>query len=585
MPNYLTRTHTEDLSQEHLSYSVHTDGSVDPFNDEIIIEHTGGGALENPILTVNGQFNWSTTEAMAKEITDGCTTDEEKALALFTWVRTKGNHQYSGDIQSLNPVLLFNTFGYGICSYFAAAQTGLARAIGLNARVWEIQGHTVGEIFYDGNWHMLDPDMQLFFLNPDNKSVASIEELESDLDFYARTEAFQRIFENAYGAIRNHHQSKHDTFRYDIKHPRYVQYDYDPHIFADWRMDYTLRPGERISRSWKGNGKHNDYREASRFKLNEDEPHKTWPPVQYGNGYVLYTLKTDRPETMQPYEVRNLTATADGLRIDRAQDSHDGSRSHFVYRRALPYLIVGGSVTGEAFREGDSAYDHVSIMGYKNTSVTEKKQLYQQELPGRRRFDLSLDDFLYPEKAHYAYEHGVHVILGTYSGNQPATQSGLSQLQIRTEFQVQPRSLPALSLGENAVSLRHQVSLDQAFTARVTHVWTERHGIPPAPPPTPVAPVDEVSPGTAGVTFSWSSSTGAISYRFQLSLHHRCLYPLSPNFEVDLKEARTTFHVGTGWLNPGTSYYWRVQAQSSYGIWGAWSRIQAFRTKGEASGK
>ena len=59
------------------------------------------------------------------------------------------------------------------------------------AQVWEIRHHTVAEIQYDGAWHMLDPDCHLFFLGKDNRTIASIEEIEKDLAFYARTRAYR----------------------------------------------------------------------------------------------------------------------------------------------------------------------------------------------------------------------------------------------------------------------------------------------------------------------------------------------------------------------------------------------------------
>ncbi|MBI4552478.1 MAG: transglutaminase domain-containing protein, partial [Candidatus Latescibacteria bacterium] len=463
MPRFITKTHTEEITPDHVSYRVHTEGSVEPFNDEIVIENIGTARIESPVVTVNGLYNWSTTEDIAREITRHCTTDEEKALAIFTWVRTHGDHQYSGDIQALNPVVFFNVFGYGICAYFASVQTALARAAGLQARVWEIYRHTVGEVFYDGQWHMLDPDMQLFFLNPDNRTIASIEQLEQDLAFFERTAAFQRTFQDAYGNVRHEHQSKPDTFRYDLKHPRYVQYDYDPHIYATKTMDYTLFPGETLVRAWKGNGKHNDYREQSRFKLNEEEPHKTWPPVHYGNGSVLYAAAFDQHGKSDLFETRNVKLTERGLTVEVPQDSRDGSRSLLVYRRPLPYLIVGGHIRGEAFRDGDTAYDHVSLVGYKKTGRVERKELYRQTAPGRHRFEIDLDEFLYPGKDDYAYEHGVHVVLGAYSGNEPGSTTGVTQLEVKTDFQLQPRSLPALTLGENAVWMLHRPPADRGF--------------------------------------------------------------------------------------------------------------------------
>ena len=181
-------------------------------------------------------------------------------------------------------------------------------------------------------------------------------------------------------------------------------------------MDYALHPGERISRRWKGNGKHNDYRDKHRFKFNEEEPHKTWPPVQYGNGTVSYRFD---PHRLDHLDIRNVTVVGDDLIVEQSQNSGDGSRSHVVYRRPLPSLIVGGRVRGEAFREGQAAYDLVNMIGYKQTNSREKQNLYVQETPGRHHFDIDLDDFLYPEKNHYAYEHGIQVLLSAYADHQP----------------------------------------------------------------------------------------------------------------------------------------------------------------------
>lgn len=576
MPRFLTKSHTEQFVSDSLTYTVNTGGSIDPFNEEISLANTGMCPFVNPVITVDGRFNWTSVEAMAAEITMGCESDEEKALAIFNWVRSHGDHQYSGDIQALNPVLLFNVFGYGICAYFASAQTGIAQAAGLRARVWEIYRHTVGEIYYDGAWHMLDPDMQLFFLNPDNRTIASVDQLEKGLDFFTRTQAYQRTFEDAHGRIRHEHQSEPDTFRYDIKHPRFEQHDYDPHIFNNWRMDYTLIPDETMVRRWQGSGKHNDYRNLSRFELNEEEPHKTWPPVQTGNGYVRY-----RPQSwttaLSNLVNENLAVTPAGCVVDLPQDSVNGARSQLRYSRPLPYLLVGGQIKGTTFREGASAFDSASITGFKHTPLERHLQLFEQDHPGRQSFDIDVDDFLYPEQDQYAYGFDVRVNLSRFSGHVPAAHTGISDLEVLTEFQVQPRSLPALKLGENTVSLDLGGPSGSDPKGEITHVWTERHGYPESKPPRPIQPTGSIEMDGGGVLFRWKrAAADTKSYQFQLSLHHRCAFPISPNFDVDLKSDATECAMDESWLNENTDYYWRVRGLSAQDIWSSWSKIHTF---------
>lgn len=576
MPRFITRTHTEEIGPDHLSYTVQAEGSADPFNEEIVIENLGPGMLKSPVVTVDGLFNWSTSEDMVAEITRGCSTDEERALAIYNWVRTHGDHQYSGDRKGLNPVVFFNVFGHGICAYFASAQTALARAAGLDARVWEIRHHTVAEIEYDGAWHMLDPDCHLFFLGKDNRTIASIEEIEKDLAFYSRTRAYRRIFADAHGKVRNEWQSEHRVHRYDLREPRYVQYDYDPYIYAPASMDYTLLPGETMVRRWQGWGKHYEYRDARLLEPLEDEPHKPFPPARYSNGYVLYRPALDREMDLEPFTTMNVTWAPGAIRVDTPQDSARGARSLFVYRRPLPYLLVGGEVSGEALKEGDAAYDRFEVVGYKRTHKPEREHLYQQEVAGRRRFEVDLDDFLYPGRDQCAWEHEVHVLMGVYSGHEEATTTALTDLEVKTEFQVASRSLPALKMGTNRIDILHQTPAERPFTARVTHIWTERHGIEVGKPPIPLTPLD----AEEGVCFQWKGrEDGDESYYFQLSPHHLCAFALSPNFDLDLRDPTLEFVVEKGWLNPKTRYYWRVRAKSRHGLWGPWCAIQSFVTR------
>ena len=579
MPRFITRTHTEEISPDHLAYEVRTEGSGPPLNDEVVIENLGPEVLRSPLVLVDGLYNWSTVESMAAEITRGCASDEEKALAIFNWVRIHGDHQYSGDRKALNPVVFFNGFGHGICAYFASTQTALARAAGLEARVWEIEHHTVAEIYYDGAWHLLDPDCHLFFLKPDNRTIASIADIEQDVEFYARTRAYERVFADAHDTVRNRWQSLPRTERYDLAKPRYVQYDYDPYTYAPASMECDLLPGESMTRCWKGWGKYYDYRNARKHEPLEDEPHKPFPPACYGNGYSLFRVQPGGQLNPEQFTCRNVNWTGEELRVAERQDSTEGARSLFVYDRPLPYLLVGGRITGEARRDGAAAYDALNLVGYKQTCRSERQVHYQQEQPGRARFDVDLDDFLYPEPDACAWQHAVHVEMGAYSGNEPPASTALTFLEVRTEFQVAPRSLPALELGDNRIEVAHATSDDAEFRARVTHTWTERHGMALSKAPIPLAPEAEVDL-TGGVRFVWKGrSRDEESYHFQLSLHPQCAFALSPNFDADQKSAATELMVEESWLRPQTRYFWRVRARNHHGLWGPWCGIQTLSTR------
>ena len=104
------------------TYEIEVGGVRDPLNESIIIENLGESPLVNPRITVDGKYDWFDVKTMAEEATRGCTTDEEKALALMEFVRHNFQHLDSpGDRECHNPVVALNVYGYANCAYHSSA--------------------------------------------------------------------------------------------------------------------------------------------------------------------------------------------------------------------------------------------------------------------------------------------------------------------------------------------------------------------------------------------------------------------------------------------------------------------------------
>ncbi|MBT4503367.1 MAG: transglutaminase domain-containing protein, partial [Gemmatimonadetes bacterium] len=176
----MSSEYCQTIEVPEVAYTVPVGGSRDPVNEAIIIENIGTADVVNPRVTVNGLYDWSSTERMAAEITRGCTTDEEKAFAIWRWVRGKRFQRSASDRSSLHPVRLFNVYGYGICGHTAAAMKALGLAAGVPTRVHEIWGHTISEFFWDDAWHVLDGNGQVFYPKRDNRTLASVDEVGDD---------------------------------------------------------------------------------------------------------------------------------------------------------------------------------------------------------------------------------------------------------------------------------------------------------------------------------------------------------------------------------------------------------------------
>src|SRR5271157_367976 len=117
-------------------YTINVGGTMDPENLEITMENLGDTPVVNPRITVNGLYDWYDAKSLAAEITRGCSTDEEKALAIWWWIRYRTYQRSPHDDDSaLHPVRALNGYGYGICGHVAAWMKCLWTAAGVPGRV------------------------------------------------------------------------------------------------------------------------------------------------------------------------------------------------------------------------------------------------------------------------------------------------------------------------------------------------------------------------------------------------------------------------------------------------------------------
>ena len=243
------------VSGTEKTFEIEVSGTANPENIEIRIENIGSTAVKNPRITVNGKYNWYTLEGLCAEITGGCSSEQEKAMAIFDFVE-KQTYWWSfpKDKTSDNPVRHFNVYGYHICSQAACQFVALCRAAGLEARVYEIWHHTVAEAKWDGAWHHLDADIGVWYLKDDNRTVASIAELELNPQWVARTYKPYRWYLTPGDDRKMIYKPDADpageglALIYDTEEDNYVETGYDTWVYAEHDMNMSLRPGEQLVR-------------------------------------------------------------------------------------------------------------------------------------------------------------------------------------------------------------------------------------------------------------------------------------------------------------------------------------------------
>ena len=277
------REHVEIIRTGDYTFNIDVGGTKDPENIEIIIENTGTVPVVNPRITVNGRYNWYTLEGLAAEITAGCRSEEEKAWAIFNFIRRESYWwPHPKDVTAFNPVRHFNVYGYHICAMAATHFTALCRAAGVQARVWEIYHHTVAEAFWDGAWHVMDPDMGMWFLKEDNRTLASMADLEEHPEWVARAYKPPRTYvvpgTGERRTYRPEARQAGDEMAnwYATRENNYIADHYDKWANAAHNMNFTLRPREKLVRWWTPE-LHKYYDQKT-----------TQEPPRYSNGQIVF---------------------------------------------------------------------------------------------------------------------------------------------------------------------------------------------------------------------------------------------------------------------------------------------------------
>ncbi len=177
----LRQTAVVSLTAPSGSYRIRSAGA-DAVNRRLTLRNPDHRVAVSPrIPRHRGSPDLGSKEAMIGSIIEPGMTPERKSIAIWTFLMDRSYHYWParGDAELHDPVKFLNVYGYGLCDDAAENFAALCEAAGLRPRVWELNGHVVAESFYDGSWHMFDPDMQCYFRGAGGR-VLGVEELAKD---------------------------------------------------------------------------------------------------------------------------------------------------------------------------------------------------------------------------------------------------------------------------------------------------------------------------------------------------------------------------------------------------------------------
>ena len=500
-------------------------------NRHVLMENVGDDEVVNPWVLVDGRRDWRSVDHILSGILEPEMTEAQKARAIWEFARRRRYHSTPGTDEVKDTVKMLNVYGYTLCWDAAYTMSNLWQRAGLKIRRGLPHGHCTTEVYYDGAYHLLDSDEHLLVLMRDNRTVAGEAEISRDHDLMKRS--------HAYGILRpeDRRTNEFSASLFCYLGPRSGGRPY----IGGHRMEITLRPGEGLRWEWADRGRYHGLSDQ--------------PPPRLANGRLHYRPRLDAGFARWTEASANLEGGDGGLRV--LDPEEEGS---VVYRLRSPYVFVGGRVrvqlapgSGpwrlELAREGDEGWTHLA------------------DIRGDGEF--TLDDGLPRQEARYDYRLRLR-----------GSGGGIASLEIESDLQMAPLSLPALELGANEI-----VYTDESpgpRRVRVVHAWQERDDLaPPAAPAKALHPLPGAEVAGTRVRFRWEPVPEAVDYHFELSRHPDMRRILSPVFE---KLSSKTPAAGQahweipfeGLLNPGESYYWRVRARTAEGLWGPWSEVWSF---------
>jgi hypothetical protein len=389
-------------------------------------------------------------------------SDAEKAMVAWRTARTF-QHQEAPPVEYLqaelavqDPFKIFNVYGYSLCSITSSDVECLARAAGLKARGRIINSHSVPEVFYDGEWHLLDASLMCYFPKADGK-LASVDEIMAGVkEWYEKNPGFKgndnklREFmrgggwrkgpevlsrcpsydENGWLEAATH--GWYSTMaEYDGSHNGIYEYGYS----QGYEVNIRLRAGERLTRNWSNKGLHVNMDGGGgvpgcmTMKTGQDSLRYTpkdgdLAPGRVGNG----TLEYDMPVTTPAY--RGGAFSTENLEEGRVRVKDGSKPGVLVVRMPSSYVYLTGKLKFTA--NGPAA------VSYSDNNGMDWKEIANATAPGPQEVNL---DKLVLRRYDYRLKF-------EFKGK----ESGLDALRIEHDVQNSQRALPAFGAGKNTLT-------------------------------------------------------------------------------------------------------------------------------------
>ena len=425
-------------------FVLKVEGDFEPLMRSVTFEHAKGAPAKTlliPHLRANDNVVPFSVESLAATLAPTAAREAERALEAFRYALATTNYfdaPYCETLPDHSPtrgarhrprvsytlLKALNIYPFDQCGPLNHTLRKLFLSAGISSNNASGTHHQFEQAFYGGSWRLFDLSPRVYWLDRDNATVASRRAIEEDPYLKIRQGG------NVCAWLRG--RRGRATFGTAER----------PH-----RMDFALRPGERVSFCWHNEGRW--------FELTGNRaplPLAKIPPC-FGNGAILYEPVAEGEAAA--FDNMAIEAPPNALPTLRARDP--AREASLTYRVSCPYILSDLRVSGAY---GASQPGAIRLLLSFDEGKTWSEVWRNPQGNGVMNADLR-------ERVSARYAYWLKIAFA------PGEGTRLASPRVRTTFVASPLALPGkLRLGENRVQF---VGGPPAAPVRTVCRWVERH--------------------------------------------------------------------------------------------------------------
>ena len=135
----------------------------------------------NPHIKTDKSVDFQTIDSIIDSVIKGGMSNEEKVLAIFHVIRRNFVHGPPPQDMAYDFHRIQHSVGVGACLTMTTPLKVIYERMGYKCQSWVHNTHHMIQVYYDSDWHCLDPHMNFFcYDRSKQRKIASVQQLRAD---------------------------------------------------------------------------------------------------------------------------------------------------------------------------------------------------------------------------------------------------------------------------------------------------------------------------------------------------------------------------------------------------------------------